>query len=312
VATVRRELAIGLAAQLVLLAVLARSVGLAGPAWLAGTATAAGMTVLLGVASSRAKLIGLGAANRVTLLRATLVGGIAALAAELLAGAPHPAAVVTLAVPALLLDAVDGWVARRTGSASEFGARFDMEVDAFLILVLSCAVVRSVGAWVLLIGAGRYLFLAAGGRWAWLRAPLPARYWRKPVAALQGIVLTAAVAGVLPVRVVEAALVAALVLLAESFGRDVWWLHRNRLSRSPGRPDAEARPGAGAPDDHAGRCADESRRPEWRAWSWISRIRWSPAWRATPGSSRRSCGPWSPAPNPDAGWRRDSVSRSSS
>ena len=47
------------------------------------------------------------------------------------------------------LDAVDGQVARRTGTVSALGARFDMEVDAFLILVLSVYVApdrRLVGA----------------------------------------------------------------------------------------------------------------------------------------------------------------------
>ena len=47
---------------------------------------------------------------------------------------------------ALALDGVDGQVARRTGTASELGARFDMEVDAFLILVLSVAAGRVVYA----------------------------------------------------------------------------------------------------------------------------------------------------------------------
>ena len=42
-----------------------------------------------------------------------------------------------LASVALILDGVDGKVARRTRNASAFGARFDMEVDAFLILVFS-------------------------------------------------------------------------------------------------------------------------------------------------------------------------------
>ena len=95
---------------------------------------------------------------------------------------------VTLAVVALALDAVDGWVARRTGTASPLGARFDGEVDAFLILVLSVYVARSAGAWVLAIGAARYAFLAAGWLLPWMREPLPPRYWRKVVAATQGIV----------------------------------------------------------------------------------------------------------------------------
>ena len=51
---------------------------------------------------------------------------------------------------ALLLDAVDGGVARRTGTVSGFGARFDMEVDAFLILVLSGYVAGRLGG----LGAG--------------------------------------------------------------------------------------------------------------------------------------------------------------
>ena len=43
---------------------------------------------------------------------------------------------VTLSAVALTLDLVDGWVARRSNTASNMGARFDGEVDAFLILVL--------------------------------------------------------------------------------------------------------------------------------------------------------------------------------
>ena len=128
---------------------------------------------------------------------------------------------MTLAVVALVLDAVDGWVARRTGTASALGAQFDGEVDAFLILVLSVYVARSAGAWVLAIGAARYAFLAAGWLLPWMRAPLPPRYWRKVVAATQGIVLTVAAADVLPLALTQAALLVALALLAESFGRDV-------------------------------------------------------------------------------------------
>ena len=63
---------------------------------------------------------------------------------------------------------------------------------------------------------------------AWMRAPLPPRYWRKVVAATQGIVLTIAAADILPLAATQAVLVGALVLLAESFGRDVGWLWSHR------------------------------------------------------------------------------------
>ena len=124
------------------------------------------------------------------------------------------------------------------------GAQFDGEVDAFLILVLSVYVARSAGAWVLAIGAARYAFLAAGWPLPWMREPLPPRYWRKVVAATQGIVLTVAAADVLPAAVTVVALVAALALLAESFGRDVWWLWSNRHRRARSSGSGGRRPPA--------------------------------------------------------------------
>ncbi|MGH2970035.1 MAG: CDP-alcohol phosphatidyltransferase family protein, partial [Solirubrobacteraceae bacterium] len=105
---------------------------------------------------------------------------------------------------------------------------FDGEVDAFLILALSVYVAPAYGAWVLAIGAARYLFLA--GEWLvpWMRAPLPPRRWRRLVAATQGVVLTVAAAEVLPRALTQALLVAALALLAASFGQCAWWLSRRR------------------------------------------------------------------------------------
>jgi phosphatidylglycerophosphate synthase len=121
---------------------------------------------------------------------------------------------------------VDGQVARRTGTATPLGARIDGEADAFLILVLSIAVSRDYGDWVLVIGAARYAFLLAGWLIPWLRAPLPPRFWRKVVAAVQGVVLTVAASGVTSRLAGMIAVAVALLLLAESFGRDVVWLYR--------------------------------------------------------------------------------------
>ncbi len=159
---------------------------------------------------------------------------------------------------ALALDAVDGWVARRSRTTAGLGALFDGEVDAFLILVLSVYVARSVGPWVFAIGAARYAFLAAGWSLPWMRAPLPPRYWRKFVAATQGVVLTVAASNLLPLPVSEAALGAALVLLAESFGRDVLWLRSPRnFARAPAAGSAPPDPGSEGgplPDPPVGRA----------------------------------------------------------
>jgi phosphatidylglycerophosphate synthase len=170
----------------------------------------------------------LGAADLITLGRATLACGAAGLAAATMLGSPRTPVLVGLAAAALLLDAVDGPVARRTRSVSVFGGRFDGEADAFLMLVLSAYLVTSFGAWVLVIGLMRYTFGAAGWGCSWMRADLPFRYWRKVVTAVQGIVLTVAAAGVLPPLWAYAALGGALALLVESFARDVVWLWRQR------------------------------------------------------------------------------------
>ena len=69
----------------------------------------------------------------------------------------------------LVLDGVDGKVARARGETSAFGARFDMETDAALLLALSLAVpaLGIAGWWALAIGGMRYAYVAAG----WIAPP---------------------------------------------------------------------------------------------------------------------------------------------
>jgi phosphatidylglycerophosphate synthase len=230
-----RQLAAGAGVQLVLLAALSAGVGLGPAGWLAGVAYTLGLFALLTAALRRARADALGPADLVTLARAVLVGGVAALVIDRLwTGASPVVTLVAIVTVALALDAVDGQVARRTGTASALGARFDMETDAFLILVLSVHVAVLVGPWALAIGVMRYAFVAAGWSMPWMRSPLPTRYSAKAVAALQGVVLVAGTTEVLPHSLTVALVSTALVLLTWSFGRDVAWLWRNarQLSHS--------------------------------------------------------------------------------
>ncbi|HEX5967007.1 MAG TPA: CDP-alcohol phosphatidyltransferase family protein [Intrasporangium sp.] len=177
-----------------------------------------------------------GPADRVTFARAVLTCAVAGLAgAAAVDGLEAPASqaggvglLVGLAAVALVLDAVDGWVARHTRTVSAFGARFDLEVDAFLIAVLSLHVAREVGWWVAAIGAVRYVLLMAQQLLPWLRIELPPSRWRKVVAAYQGIALTAVAAHALPSGVAAAVLATGLVALAISFGTEVRSLWRLR------------------------------------------------------------------------------------
>jgi phosphatidylglycerophosphate synthase len=214
--------------QLLMLAGLGAAFDIGPIGLLAGVVYVAGLLGLLGAAMRRAGRPAFGPADVVTLVRALLVGGVTALVVDsLLTGVTAVVPLIVLAAVALALDAVDGQVARRTGTSSAVGARFDMEVDAFLILVLSVHVAGIVGPWALAIGGMRYAFVAAGWALPWLNGELPVSHAAKAVAALQGVVLVVASApmiGPLPALLVAVA----LVLLCWSFGRSVLLLAQVR------------------------------------------------------------------------------------
>lgn len=168
----------------------------------------------------------LGWANRVTLVRAVLValvaGGLAAGAFEHVIWQW-----LLIAVLALLLDGVDGWVARRTQSHSAFGARFDMELDALLIMLLCIGLLlESIGPWVLLIGGMRYLFVIAGYWFIWLKAPLLPSLRRKVVCVWQVSALLLALTPLTSPVLTGLLAISALLSLGTSFGADVKWLYQ--------------------------------------------------------------------------------------
>jgi len=172
----------------------------------------------------------LGVANHITLVRALLVSWmIGALAVpQLFLDAVWPLLSVALLV--LALDGVDGWVARRLDQCTAFGARFDMEVDAALIMVLCLALWMSgqAEAWVLLIGAMRYAFVLAGSIAAWLRRPLPYSFRRKLVCVVQVAALLIALSPLVGSGLQAMLLATALLALTYSFAVDVIWLWRQR------------------------------------------------------------------------------------
>lgn len=131
---------------------------------------------------------------------------------------------------ALVADGVDGHVARSSGLGSAFGARYDMEIDALLALVLSLLLWRAetAGSWILGLGTMRYAFLLAMHVEPRLRAPLYPSFRRKLVCVIQIGTLCAMLVPVLPQALKSAAGGTALVLLAVSFLRDAHWLLNRR------------------------------------------------------------------------------------
>jgi len=178
-----------------------------------------------------------GAANLVTLGRVVGTCWVIGLTLQAVLGRLSQtglAAMVVIGVCCLILDGVDGSVARARGECSPFGARFDVETDAVLLMALSLAVpvLGLAGWWVLAIGLMRYAYVAA----AWvaprtirtaLRIPLPYRLSGKVVAVVQAVALLVALTlGLIGIAVPElpsVVLAGALVALCWSFGRSICW-----------------------------------------------------------------------------------------
>jgi len=166
-----------------------------------------------------------GPANALTTLRLALVALLVAAIGE-----AHTAvlawAVTAVAIVASVLDGVDGWLARRSALTSPFGARFDMETDALLILVLSVLAWRweRAGAWVLACGLMRYAFVAGAWTWPWLTRALPPSLRRKAVCVVQIVGLAIIVAPIVMPPLSAWLAAATLAMLTWSFAVDVRWL----------------------------------------------------------------------------------------
>jgi polyisoprenoid-binding protein YceI/phosphatidylglycerophosphate synthase len=169
----------------------------------------------------------LGPANQVTLARlalTALVGGCLGETGDSVAWFAVGTAAVVLA-----LDGVDGWLARRGGWTSAFGALFDMETDALLILLMAALAwqLEKAGAWVLLAGLMRYLFVAAATIWSWLSVPLPPSHRRQAVCVMQVLSLLFILAPAVGHPWSTMLAVGGLFLLCYSFAVDVNWLRRH-------------------------------------------------------------------------------------
>ena len=111
-----------------------------------------------------------GAGNALTALRFLLASAVGLVPDSV----PTPALGAT-ALGVFALDGLDGWVAKRRGENSEFGAHFDMETDAYFVLLIGVELFTRgrFGAWILIVGLLRYVYVLA-------LALVPARRGDKP------------------------------------------------------------------------------------------------------------------------------------
>jgi phosphatidylglycerophosphate synthase len=170
-----------------------------------------------------------GPANQITAFRVAIVSLVAALLGEHVSG-QWSIAIVAAALLVTLLDGLDGRAARQAGMTSRFGARFDMEIDALFVMILSMLAwtMGKAGAWILLAGLLRYLYIGAMWLFPRMRSPEPPSLRRKAICVVQ-IVGLSVITFPMFVPPVSAWICAALLLtLVYSFGVDALWHWRRR------------------------------------------------------------------------------------
>lgn len=135
---------------------------------------------------------------------------------------------IGLCLGILVTDAIDGWLARRTGQSSTFGAFFDKESDALFLLIL-CGLAAFRGRlplWILGAGLLRYLFVVL----LFFIPPSEKTEERSNLARyVYGGMIAALLFSFLPYpSLYRPVVIGATSLLGASFGRSLWVLLSRR------------------------------------------------------------------------------------
>jgi phosphatidylglycerophosphate synthase len=188
---------------------------------------AAWMVIAFGYVGAHHPHAQFGPANHVTMIRVMIVALIASLIGESVNQTAAATASIATAVMAVL-DGVDGWVARRSQMASAFGARFDMETDAALVMAMSILIwqYEKAGVWVLLGGMMRYIFVFAGWWLPWMSRPLSPTRRARTIIVCHIVGLSVGLAPFVPVPLSAIVVGLTTAALSWSFAVDVRRLWR--------------------------------------------------------------------------------------
>jgi phosphatidylglycerophosphate synthase len=156
-------------------------------------------------------------ANAITSLRLVAVLILAAVGMEIM-----DSVIILSIVILILLDSLDGVLARKKHTESEFGAFLDKEIDAFFMLVLCLLLVlKSYSAsWILIIGFLRYFFVILV---YFLSTDTKREKKTSRARHIFTLVMIILLVLFLPVQVIRVPLACmAILLLLFSFGRDLF------------------------------------------------------------------------------------------
>ncbi len=130
--------------------------------------------------------------------------------------------IASIAFLVLVLDGLDGYLARKHKTTSSFGEYLDMETDALYVLTLTCLLYQNgtFGLWIISLGLLRYLYFIA---LLFFKEPKQKeeRVFRARLIAV--ILMGSLIAGfALPFSIARPALIIATILVFYSFGMSFW------------------------------------------------------------------------------------------
>ena len=142
--------------------------------------------------------------------------------------------IAILAISALILDGLDGFVARKYNHVTKFGEIIDQESDNFLMLVLSISLYlnREVGIYIFLIPSYRYLFIFSMKRYDWLKIELPISQFRKFACAVTILLMIIAQDIYFSPENTTFLVILSLFIITFSFAKDIIWLYRNKYEKA--------------------------------------------------------------------------------
>ena len=140
---------------------------------------------------------------------------------------------ILLAIIALLLDGLDGFIARKYDQVSKFGELIDQEADNFLMFVMSISLYlnREIGLYVFLIPAYRYIFIISMAKYPWLKYTLPNSRLRKVGCVGTILIMIISQDPYITNDVTVFLVILSLIIITFSFSRDIIWLYRNKYEK---------------------------------------------------------------------------------
>ena len=142
--------------------------------------------------------------------------------------------IIILSTVSLVMDGLDGFIARKYNLVSKFGEIIDQESDNFLMLVISISLYlnKDVGLYVFLIPLYRYTFLVSMKKYDWLQRTLPSSQFRKIACVLTIALMIMSQDVYFNYENTLFLVILSLFIITFSFSKDIIWLYRNKNAKT--------------------------------------------------------------------------------